>query len=98
MLVCAIAIFELAVIIALLFIAGRYAKIQCNSLWTEFAIISAYLDKNSRDLASLKKDIDVKFGPDLVEKLNAIFKLNEPTNSLMIDKKTGKVVKITPGY
>jgi hypothetical protein len=97
MLVCALIIFEIAVIIVLLIVAGRYAKQQIDTLWTEFAIISAYLDKSISVSESIKKDIDVKFGPDLIEKLNAIFKLGQNPKNIVLGK-DGKFHPINREY
>jgi hypothetical protein len=96
MLVCGLIIFELAVIIALLVIAGRYAKGQIDT-WNERAVILfAWLDRFDRNAKELKDDLDGKFGPDLISMLKQIFKLKEHPGNVMI--KNGKVVKINRDY
>lgn len=93
MLVCGLVIFELAVIIGLLVIAGVYAKRKVEEYDNRWAVLCAYLDKFDRNTIAIKNDIDVKFGPDLVEKLNAIFKVGAHPNNVVLgpDKKFHKV-------
>jgi hypothetical protein len=96
MLVCGLIIFELAVVIALLVIAGIYAKNKVE-LWDERAVILfAWLDRFDRNQQELKTDLDGKFGPDLIKKLNEIMKLGEAPRNLMV--KDGKLVKINREY
>jgi hypothetical protein len=86
-------IFELAVIIGLLVFAGFVAKKKIDDLELHAAVLFAYLDKLDRTGLDIKRDIDVKFGPDLVEKLNAIFKVGAHPNDVVLgeDKKFHKV-------
>lgn len=86
MLVCGLVIFELAVVIGLLVFAGLVAKKKINDFELHVAVLFAYLDKLDGDALAIKKDIDVKFGPDLVEKLNAIFKVGEHPNNVVLGK------------
>jgi len=67
-----------------------------KNICLKFDIISAGIDKTNRNIGEFKTDIDVKFGPDLVKRLNAIFKLGEHPSGLMV--KDGKVVKINRDY
>lgn len=80
---CAIVIFSLT-IIALLVIAGRYAKKQVDTLFILLGITNAGIDRNFRMVEAFKADIDAKFGPDLIKKLNAIFKLGEHPKNIVL--------------
>lgn len=107
MLVCGLIIFELAVVI---FLIVRYAKsifidmaaivgvLQAldSDINRGFGIVGTYQDQTNRKLDDLKTDIDGKFGPDLIKKLNEIMKLGEAPRNLMV--KNGKLVKINREY
>ena len=111
MLVCALVIFELAVIAVLLFVAIRNVKKQGNSYGIDMAAIFAVLndinltvgvtnasiDRSIRGVEAFKIDFDAKFGPDLINKLNAIFRLGQHPDKIILDK-NGVPHKITPGY
>jgi hypothetical protein len=98
MLVCGLIIFELAVVIALLVIAGIYAKDKVE-LWDERAVILfAWLDRFDRNQQELKTDLDGKFGPDLIKKLNDIFKIGANPKNIVFDQNDKKFHRVTPGY
>jgi competence protein ComGC len=46
--------------------------------------INASIDQSTRHINDFKQDIDVKFGPDLVKQLNAIFKLKTNPGNLVL--------------
>jgi len=64
---------------------------------TRLGVINAEIDKGNRQFVAFKNDFDTKFGEDLVKKLNAIFKLGEHPDRLVIGE-DGQFHKITPGY
>lgn len=97
MLVCGIIIFELAVMIGLLVYFGIAARRNLNGFKSRWAVLCAHLDQIDRDMLLIKKDIDVKFGPDLVEKLNAVFKLGEHPKNIVLGK-DGKFHKANRAY
>lgn len=84
-------------LIALLVIAGRYAKKQVDLLFILLGVTNAGIDRNFRMVEAFKADIDAKFGPDLVEKLNAIFKLGEHPKNIVLGQ-DGKFHKINREY
>ncbi|MDD5009201.1 MAG: hypothetical protein PHC68_12485 [Syntrophorhabdaceae bacterium] len=86
MLVCGLVIFELAVVIGLLVYAGLSAKRELEKYNLRWAELAAYLDAISRNGVAIKNDIDLKFGPDLVEKINALFKLGAHPNQVVLGK------------
>ena len=96
MLVCGLIIFELAAIIVLLVVMLRNSRANREEIEERWVLLSAWLDRTSRRFDGFKKDFDAKFGPDLVKRINAIFKLGVQPSKLMV--KDGKIVKITPGY
>ena len=93
---CVQVIFNL-VFVALFVIAGKYAKKQVESLWTEFAIICAYLDKSGRDFEKFKADFDIKFGKDLAEKIETILRIGEKPSNLVAGK-DGHLHKVNRAY
>lgn len=97
MLVCGLVIFELAALIGLFAYALVAAKRKAEDFNGKLAALLAYLDKLDRDSIAIKNDIDAKFGPDLVEKLNAIFKLGEHPRNIVIGK-DGKFHKANRQY
>ncbi len=94
---CAIIGFELAVII---FLLVRYFRSIFTDTAAVFAILETIKEdintasetsdalglKIDNTVNKFKNDMDVKFGPDLVEKLNAIFKLGQNPNSIVIGR------------
>jgi hypothetical protein len=96
MLVCGLIIFELAAIIVLLAVSGRKSARRHDEIEERWVLLFGWLDRTSRRSDEFKKDFDTKFGPDLVKRLNAIFKLGVQPSGLMV--KDGKVVKINRDY
>jgi hypothetical protein len=97
MLVCGLVIFELAVLIGLLVYGGLAARRILAEWVTRWSVLCAYLDKFDRNALDIKRDIDVKFGPDLVEKLNAIFKVGAHPNNVVLGT-DGKFHKANGAY
>lgn len=90
MLVCGLIIFELAIIIGLLVIAGRYAK-QQNETWEERAILAlAWLERFDRKF-------DATFNKELADKLNEVFRIGEKPASL-VKGEDGKLHKVNRMY
>jgi len=79
-------------IFAILEARKRHADIEAR--WIK---LFAELDKFDRNAKALKDDIDGKFGKDLVEKLNAIFKLGHNPEKLVLGK-DGQLHKIHREY
>ncbi len=112
---CVIVIFELTVIVVLLFVAIRNVKKQGDSYGIDMAaifavlnelngninlkmdIVNASIDKSNRCIDDFKKDIDIKFGPDLVKQLNAIFALKTNPGNLVLGQ-DGEFHKINRDY
>ena len=59
--------------------------------------INASIDKSIRHVDDIKNDLDVKFGPDLIKQLNAIFKLKADPSNLVLGK-DGKFHKVNRDY
>jgi hypothetical protein len=90
-------IFELAAVIAvgiLILLEARKRHVDIEERWV---ILFAWLDRFDRNAKAFKEDIDGKFGKDLVEKLNAIFKLGKSPDKLTAGK-DGKLHKINREY
>ncbi len=60
-------------------------------------IVNASIDKSNRCIDDFKKDIDIKFGPDLVKQLNAIFALKTNPGNLVLGQ-DGEFHKINRDY
>lgn len=95
--VCGLVIFELAAVIAvgiLILLESRRSHADIGGKWMR---LFAEIDKSHRNLQALKADIDGKFGKDLIEKLNAIYKIGQHPNDLTVGK-DGQFHKINREY
>jgi len=90
-------IFELAAVIAvgiLILLEARRRHVEIEERWV---VLFAWLDRFDRNAKAFKEDIDGKFGKDLVEKLNAIYKIGQHPNDLTVGK-DGQFHKINREY
>ena len=60
-------------------------------------VVNASIDKSNRYIEDFKKDIDIKFGPDLVKQLNAIFALKTNPGNLILGQ-DGEFHKVNRDY
>jgi len=95
--VCGLIIFELAAVIAVSIFANLEARRRHADIEERWVILFAWLDRFDRNSKALKDDIDGKFGKDLIEILNALFKLGSHPQKLIAGK-DGKLHKINRDY
>ena len=60
-------------------------------------VIDGSIDRSIRHIDAIKDDLDIKFGPDLVKQLNAIFALKEHPGKLVLGQ-DGEFHKINRDY